>query len=72
MYEYKIIEVPIEREKLFPKTGESFKKCEAVIMQEASNGWRLIQVVIPPNEKFGTMSAYAYQIIFEREKSNYE
>lgn len=67
MYEYKFIEIPIERGFL-TKTGDSFKECQEVIMKEASDGWRFIQVVIPPNEKFGTMSAYAYQIIFEREK----
>ncbi|WP_243122892.1 DUF4177 domain-containing protein [Haloimpatiens lingqiaonensis] len=35
---------------------------------EEANGWRLVQIVIPPNEKKGVMAAYAYQIIFEKEK----
>ncbi|GAA0719003.1 hypothetical protein GCM10008905_06470 [Clostridium malenominatum] len=67
MYEYKFIEVPIGR-KLSTKIGDSFKECQDVIIKEASNGWRLLQVVIPPNEKIGVTSAYSYQIIFEREK----
>lgn len=69
MYEYKFVEITIER-KLSAKRGESFKKCEDVINKEAAEGWRLVQVVMPPNEKKGTMVPYAYQIIFEREKNS--
>ncbi|WP_343769649.1 DUF4177 domain-containing protein [Clostridium malenominatum] len=66
MYEYKFVEVPIER-KFSVKTGDSFKECQDIIIKEAVNGWRLVQVVIPPNEKMGVLAAYEYQIIFERE-----
>ncbi|WP_249168655.1 DUF4177 domain-containing protein [Alkaliphilus sp. B6464] len=39
-------------------------------MKEAADGWRLVQVVIPPNKKMGVFFAYEYQIIFERDKNS--
>ncbi len=47
-------------------TGDTFKKCMDVIEEQAQDGWRLVQVLVPPNEKTGVMSAYAYEIIFEK------
>ncbi|ABW19532.1 DUF4177 domain-containing protein [Alkaliphilus oremlandii] len=68
MYEYKFIEVPIKRN-FSTKIGDSFKDCQEIILKEAADGWRLVQVVIPPNEKMGVLAAYKYQIIFERNKN---
>lgn len=71
MYEYKFIEVPIKRG-FKVKTGDTFEYCKNVIKQESKNGWRLKQVIVPPNENTGLsgpgMSCpYCYQIIFEKE-----
>lgn len=49
------------------KKGTYFDKCKEVINEQAKNGWRLKQVVIPANEKTGVAGAYSYQIIFEKE-----
>ncbi len=68
MYEYKFEEVQIERN-FKTKRGDSFEICKEVISREAKNGWRLVQIVIPPNEKAGVYAAYYYQIIFERESN---
>ena len=66
MYEYKFIEVPFD--KFFGvKKGGYFDKCKEIINEQAKNGWRLKQVVIPANEKTGIAVPYAYQIIFENE-----
>lgn len=68
MYEYKFIEIPLHINGGFKtKTGDAFEKCKEVIIEEAKNGWRLKQVVIPANEKTGVYGAYCYQIIFEKE-----
>lgn len=66
MYEYNFIEVPL-KSGLRTKTGDTFIECKNIIQEEAKKGWRLKQVVIPPNEKTGVLTAYCYQIIFERE-----
>lgn len=65
-FEYKFVEVPI-KSTLKTKVGDTFEKCKDVIILEAQNGWRLKQVVIPANEKFGAGGTYCYQIIFEKE-----
>lgn len=65
-YEYKFIKV--EKESSFKvKKGATFEKCKEIILEEAENGWRLKQVVVPFNEKTGGYGAYDYEIIFERE-----
>lgn len=66
MYEYKFIEVPFDKS-FGIKRGTYFDKCKEVINEQAKNGWRLKQVVIPANEKTGVAGAYSYQIIFEKE-----
>jgi len=66
MYEYKFIEVPLKGS-FRAKTGDTFEECKNIINEEAQNGWRLKQVIIPANEKLGVLSAYCYQIIFEKE-----
>lgn len=65
-YEYKFIEVPLRENGFKTKQGDSFERCKEIIIEEASNGWRLKQVVIPPNEKMGIAHPYNYQIIFEK------
>lgn len=47
--------------------GNTFIECQNIIMEEAQNGWRLKQVVVPFNEQTGVYGAWCYQIIFERE-----
>lgn len=64
-YEYKFVEVSAKTFKV--KAGGIFDKCKEIIMEEAKNGWRLKQVIIPYNEKLGVYGALGYQIIFERE-----
>ena len=65
-YEYKFVEVKREFG-LKVETGITFEKCKQVITEEAEQGWKLVQIVAPFNEKRGIYSAYCYQIIFERE-----
>ena len=64
-YEYKFVEVTA---KAFPgKPGGLMEKCKEIIQEEAQNGWRLKQVLVPFHEKFGIYGAAGYQIILERE-----
>ena len=65
MYEYKFIEVPLDR-RFIIKRGVSFENCKEIIMSEAKNGWRLKQIIAPVNEKTGVYMPYSYQIIFEK------
>lgn len=65
-YEYKFIEVPLRENGFKTKLGETFEICKEVIVEEADNGWRLKQIVIPANEKTRVVAPYCYQIIFER------
>lgn len=65
MYEYKFIEVPLKRG-FRVKKGDSFKECKNIIDEEARNGWRLKQIVMPIDENNGVYTPYCYQIIFER------
>lgn len=68
-YEYKFVEVSAKTFKV--KVGGMYDKCKEIIMEEAKNGWRLKQIIIPYNEKFneklGVYGAAGYQIIFEKE-----
>lgn len=66
MYEYKFIEVPLDRG-FRVKRGASFENCKEIIMAEAKNGWRLKQIIAPVNEKTGAYMPLCYQIIFEKE-----
>lgn len=65
-YEYKFAEVPLREKGFKTKLGEGFNRCKEIIVEEATNGWRLKQVVIPANEKTGVSAPYCYQIIFEK------
>lgn len=65
-YEYKFIKV--ERKSGFNiEVDEGFEKCKEIIVQEAENGWRFVQIVMPFNEKTGINRALGYEVIFERE-----
>ncbi|MDK0709564.1 DUF4177 domain-containing protein [Clostridium perfringens] len=70
MYEYKFINVPVDKS-FKRKRGDSFEKCKDIIKEEAKNGWRLKQIITPINEKSGVNIIYAYEIIFERKVENY-
>ena len=52
-----------------PKAGSTFDACKDVIENEAANGWRFKQIVIPFCEGRGVGPAQCYQVIFEREIS---
>ncbi len=49
MYEYKFINVPVDKS-FKCKRGDSFEKCKDIIKEEAKSGWRLKQIVTPINE----------------------
>lgn len=66
--EYKFVEVP-RACGVKVQNGDTFAACKQIITENAANGWRLVQVVTPFNEKTGIYSATGYQIIFEREIS---
>lgn len=69
MYEYKFIKVPLKKGWNI-KTGDTFEECKNTIQEEAKNGWRLKQVIVPVNENTGIApyaASYCYQIIFEKE-----
>jgi hypothetical protein len=65
-YEYKFVEVPLREKGWRTELGEGFDRCKEIIVEEAANGWRLKQIVIPANEKTGIAAPYCYQIIFEK------
>lgn len=49
------------------KKGDHFEACKNIINEEAKNGWRLKQIVVPPADNNGMYCPYCYQIIFEKE-----
>ena len=57
-YEYKFVEVPLREKGFKTKLGEGFDRCKEIIIEEAANGWRLKQIVIPANEKTGVAAPY--------------
>lgn len=63
MYEYKFVKIDN-----VTKVAADFEKCQAEIEKHAAEGWRLVQVVMLPNEKLGVYRPNAFEIIFEREK----
>lgn len=64
-YEYDFVEVPV-RFGFKMKVGDTFEACKEIIRDRAAEGWRLVQVVTPFNEKLGVYGNLGYQIIFER------
>ena len=67
MFEYKFIEVPLKQGFKKVKKGDHFEECKKTINEEAKNGWRLKQIVVPPADNAGAYFPYCYQIIFEKE-----
>ena len=65
-YEYKFVKIQVEYG-LKVKNGDAFEKCKQVITEEAEQGWKLAQVVVPFDEKTYKYEPHCYQIIFERE-----
>lgn len=65
MFEYKFIEVPL-KQGFKVKKGDHFEICKNIINEEAKNGWRLKQIVVPPADSNGIYCPYCYQIIFEK------
>lgn len=65
-YEYKFVEVP-RHNGMKVTVGETFEECKEIILQEAEQGWRLVQIVMPFNEKTGAYTSTCYQVIFEKE-----
>lgn len=65
MYEYQSIEVPIQRG-FYAQKGGTFHKCMEIVKEQAKQGWKLVQIIAPVNEKSGTISVYAYEIVFEK------
>lgn len=66
MFEYKFIEVPLKLG-FKAKKGDHFEKCKNIINEEAKNGWRLKQIVIPQADSNGMYYPYCYQVVFEKE-----
>lgn len=62
-YAYKFVTVPRQRG---GRPGDSFAACKQVIADAAQEGWRLVQVVTPFNEKMGISFPMGYEVIFER------
>lgn len=65
MYEYKNVKVDANI-KFSSKQGEIIDQCMQQINEHAKQGWRLVQIVTPINEK-SWLTPYGYEIIFERE-----
>lgn len=62
-YEYKFVEVPLREKGFKTKLGEGFDRCKEIIIEEAANGWRLKQIVIPANEKTGVAASLLLNVI---------
>ena len=45
MYEYKFINVPVDKS-FKCKRGDSFEKCKDIIKEEVKNGWRLSRLLL--------------------------
>lgn len=65
-FDYKFVEVPFDGNL---KTGgmETFQRCKEIIMNEAADGWRLIQIISPAGEKKLSTSMSSYEIVLEKE-----
>ena len=68
-FEYKFIRLGEGRTSaLFGPNGEGRKTYQAVVEDQARDGWRLVQIFAPGVAAFG--AAKYYELIFEREKAN--
>ena len=62
MYEYKFVRLEQTN-----RLNAGFDECKAEIEKYAKEGWRLVQIVMLPNDKLGVYKPASYEIIFERE-----
>lgn len=65
-FDYKFVEVPLDGNL---KTGnvETFERCKEIIMKEAAEGWRLVQIISPGSDKKPLCGNCSYEIVLERE-----
>lgn len=66
MFEYKFEKVIISNG-LKESQDNNMDQVEKVIVDNAKDGWRLVQVLVVPKEKVGLFMINYYKIIFERE-----
>ena len=69
-FDYKFVEVPFDGNL---KTGnlETFERCKEIIMNEAADGWRLIQIISPAGEKKSLRGSCSYEIVLEKDITFY-
>lgn len=65
MYKYEFVDVETQNS-LKDSKDKGFEKCKSIINQYAEEGWRLVQIVEPYNEKMGVMRPFKYTIVFEK------
>lgn len=64
MYTYEFVNVAISNG-IKETKDNNIKECEDIIKEKASQGYRLVQILPVPNEKWGVYSPQYYKIIFE-------
>lgn len=64
-FDYKFVEVPFDGN-LKMGNCETFQRCKEIIMNEAADGWRLIQIISPSGER-KLLSGSSYEIVLEKE-----
>ena len=66
MYSYEFVDVKISNG-LKESKDNNIKECEKIIKEKAAEGYRLVQIIPVPNEKWQLYSAQYYKIILEKE-----
>lgn len=66
MYSYEFVDVRISNG-IKETKDNNIKECEEIIKDKASQGYRLVQIIPVPNEKWGVYSPQYYKIILEKE-----
>ena len=64
-FDYKFVEVPCDGN-LKNGNTETLERCKEIIMNEAAQGWRLIQIISPAGER-RMISGGCYEIVLEKE-----
>ena len=64
-FDYKFVEVPLDGN-LKNGNMETLERCKEIIMSEAAQGWRLIQIISPAGER-RMISGGSYEIVLEKE-----
>ena len=65
-FDYKFVDVPFDGN-LKTCNLETFERCKEIIMNEAADGWRLIQIISPAGEKKSLSGSCSYEIVLEKE-----